>query len=191
MELVNLPLSIALPKAAYVALTSDIAPGIQPVDVLSRRVQLFLESLASGGVMLKPEQVVEIENNSGKTVRDGQDVVRATEAPAKKASGRIAIEVTIDPAWSDPLNEIARSSGRSLEDMLSDMWEISLQNNWAYNFTPAYPPIYIKDSDYDLLRGITEQTRPTGDEIVTAIRELQSASRRKLRVVQSVEPATA
>lgn len=184
MAQVTLPISITLDKTYYDTLIKDVSPNVQPIDVLSRKAQAFLESFALGGVMLKPDQVSEIERNCGKSISHGDDVVRATEAPAKKSGGRAAFEVTIDPTWMVPFEDLAKTTGRTVEALISDMWEFALQNNWAYNFRPAFPPVYI--GDYAFLQEFTGTERPTGEELISAIKELQRRRPAK-RIVQSQE----
>ena len=187
MSEVTIPLSVTLDKQAFESITKNIAPGVQPIDVLSRKAQLFFQHLANGGVMLKSDQVTEIERNSGKAISSGDDVVRATEAPAKKASGRMTFEVSIDPTWTGPLQEIADTGGRTIDELISDMFEIAMENQWCYGTLPQFPPVYI--GDYSFIQEFTGRERPTGEEIVAAIKDLQSkrpVSKKKTEVLEPV-----
>jgi hypothetical protein len=131
---VSVPIQVSLREETLTRLTAS-NPTVSPSESLSSRCSQFLELLADGGLALTPDQVAEVEKNFGKTIRGGPDVVRATEPRAGKLEGDLAYTFTIDPQWQVPLEERARESGRSVADLLREMNEIALENNWVFGLS--------------------------------------------------------
>jgi hypothetical protein len=177
---VTVPLNVTLREETFAALTSGIR-DVQPTDVLRRRAEQVLETMAGGGLVLTPDHVKEIEGNSKKPVQSGRDVVLATESPAQRIDGGLSIQLRLDPAWEEALKTLAESSGRTVDMLIFDMWDIALENQWCYSITPKYPPVYLDTETYELVQKITDVERPNTNQIRTALKRLISQAKRKSR----------
>jgi len=166
--MLTLPLHVNLRESTWDALVKGVQAGT-PHDVLSARASMFFELLVGGGLMLKPDQLQQIEQNAGQAIKNGDDVVAATEAKAGRKDRGLCVSVRIDPVWETPLKDLAEQTDRTVEALLTDLFTIAMENNWVYSTMPSTPPIYIQDQE--LLKKFTGEERPTSKEIEQAMRD--------------------
>lgn len=111
--------------------------GVSPALAITSRANQALETLADGGLLLTSDQVSIVEQNFGKPIRNTQDVVRASEPRAGRKNGQLAIEVTLDPAYEEPLQRRAEATGLTIDEQLREVYHIAFANNWLYSLDPT------------------------------------------------------
>jgi hypothetical protein len=129
-----IPLTVSIKEESIAKLVP--AGSSTPVaDALSARCSQYLEVTADGGLVLRSEELSEIEKNWGKQIRSGQDVVKATMIKAGRTEeGQTRFEGYLDPVWTEPLKVLALESGRSVDELVREVYEMALENNWLYGF---------------------------------------------------------
>lgn len=133
-ERITIPVNLRL-KASSVEVLAR-GSSLSPSDVLESRASQILDGIAEGGMILSATDVQDIEANYGKGIEASQDIVKATEGKAVKRDGQCVLTATIDPAYIEPLKEIAQMRGCSLEEHLSDIANFILANNWYSEIPP-------------------------------------------------------
>lgn len=129
---VNLALQVNIRPETFDRLTQNMQ-GIAPSDAISGMCATFLENTADGGVALTPDEVSKIQKNYGKVVTNSKDVVRATESQKNLSEGRGTFTFSLDPSFLPPLEQRAREVGRPIGELMSDMVDYALYNNWIYD----------------------------------------------------------
>jgi hypothetical protein len=102
-------------------------------EALGSRCSQFVEALANGGFMLSGDHVRAIETNYKRPVSNPKDVIKATEVSAKKEDGRNVYSFSIDPAEEPRLLERATEIGRTPAELMRDVIEYALDNEWVYS----------------------------------------------------------
>lgn len=150
---INLGLQVVIRPETFDKLTQNMQ-GIAPSDALSGMCATFLENAADGGVALTPDQVSTIQKNYGKVVTGAKDVVRATESQKNLSEGRGTFTFSLDPSFLPPMEQRAREVGRPIGELMSDVVDYALYQNWIYDikyegkrrtFSPAVEDALAKE----------------------------------------------
>lgn len=131
---INLGLQVVIRPETFDRLTQNMQ-GIAPSDALSGMCATFLENTADGGVALSPDQVTTIQKNYGKVVTSAKDVVKATESQKNLSEGRGTFTFSLDPTFLPPMEQRAREVGRPIGELMSDVIDYALYNQWIYDIT--------------------------------------------------------
>jgi hypothetical protein len=139
---------------------------------MSTRARQWFENFVNGGVMLTPDHVAKIEEQGGKPIANGADVVAAVgKGNSMAADGSRTFLLSLDPTWVEPIKNRAQEMGITVEQLINDTWSMALDNNWATYLEASYtPPVYFPH--YRVIQTLTGKDRPTGAEIEKAISEL-------------------
>lgn len=129
---INLALQVVVRPETFEKLAQSMQ-GVAPSDALSGMCATFLENTADGGLALTPDQVTTIQKNYGKTISSSRDVVRATESQKNLSEGRGTFTFSLDPTFLPPLEIRAKEVGRPIGELMSDMVDYALYNNWLYD----------------------------------------------------------
>ena len=177
---VLLPISLSLRQETLDRLTASVT-DISAADALSARASAYLENLADGGMALTPDQVTQIEASYQKPIRNGNDVVAAVQKSSGFENG-VVFPNRIDPSFLPPLEERALEVGRSVNDLLSDMVEFGLENNWLYGIQfDGKRRTFSPDNEAYLAKEIGDNF--TVDQLVAAFKQLK----RKGKKVEETE----
>lgn len=168
---VDIPLQVNLTQSAYDILAAGIKD--QPVAVgLAQKATVIFDNLANGGVLLTPDQVRKIEQASRKEINRGADVVAAVQGGNNIEEDAKVRKWRLDPVYDDPLEEMARTTGRSVDDLLSDMMNMAIENNWIFGFIPSNGPVFLTDSDLRYWQQVTGKQNPMGADITAAMKQI-------------------
>ena len=168
---VSVPITVSLRPETLTAFQEQIQ-GLPVADWLSTRCRQWLEGFKDGGVFLTPDQVRRIETTSGKPIANGADIVAAVaNGSGMTADGERSFLLTLDPAFVGPYQERAKEMGRTVTELIGDMWSMALDGSWAMSLEASYlPPVFFPN--FRLIQTLTGKSRPTGAEIEKAISEL-------------------
>jgi hypothetical protein len=172
-----IPLTVSIKEESIAKLVP--AGSSTPVaDALSARCSQYLEVTADGGLVLRSEELSEIEKNWGKQIRSGQDVVKATMIKAGRTEeGQTRFEGYLDPVWTEPLKVLALESGRSVDELVREVYEMALENNWLYGFKFEGSRHTISTANEKFLASRIDGTL-TIDKVVAYIRELEKTAKK-------------
>lgn len=131
------------------AVVSKIAPNAAaPEEPLSRLASQFLKMHADGGVMLRAQDIDAVQQVTGVDIRVGSDVVKALNQPTTpRKDGALQVVVSVDPSYEAPLNDIAVTTGMSIEELVNRSFNYGV----AQGFLMSLP-------DVDLM-GVTTADR--------------------------------
>lgn len=180
---VSVPLSVQLRQSTLDAFQSQVQ-DVPLSEWMSTRARQWFENFVNGGVMLTPDHVAKIEEQGGKPIANGADVVAAVgRGNSMAADGSRTFLLSLDPAFVAPLQVRADEMGRTPEDLINDMFSMALDNGWAMSLDAAYqPPVFFPH--FRLIQTLTGLEKPTGAEIEKAISEL-------VQVAKAAQKATA
>lgn len=131
---INLGLQVVIRPETFDRLSQNMQ-GVAPSDALSGMCSTFLENTADGGLALTPDQVTKIQQNYGKVIASSKDVVRATESQKNLSEGKSTFTFSVDPSFLPPLEQRAKEVGRPIGELMSDVVDWALFNNWIYDVT--------------------------------------------------------
>jgi hypothetical protein len=175
---VIVPTNISLRSETLEALTANVR-DVSPSEVISNRATQCLETIASGGVLLTPDQVAEIEKAGKTTVNRGQDIVSAVQKGHGISEGAAVFPIKLDPEFLGPLQLRADECGRTMQDLMNDMVDIGLENNWVYGLSFDGQRRTFSPSHEKFFTEITGIDNFTVADIEAAIREIQRPKRKK------------
>ena len=179
---VNIPITVSLREPTVKAFQEQNI-DIPLSDWMAVRARQWFENFRDGGLMLSPDQVSKIQEVAEKPIANGNDVVAAVGKTRGVADGQRTFLLTIDPAFVGPYQERAKEMGRTVEELISDMWAMALDGSWAMSLEASYlPPVFFPN--FRLIQTLTGKSRPTGAEIEKAISEL-------VQVAKAAQKATA
>lgn len=167
---VVVPISLSLRQETLERLTASVT-DVSPSDALGARASAYLENLADGGMALTPDQVTQVEAVYKKPIRNGNDVVAAVQKSSGFEDG-VVFPNRLDPSFMPPLEERAREVGRPVSELLSDMIEYALENDWLLGiqfegkrrtFSPANEAYLTAELGENF----------TVDQLVTAFKQLK------------------
>lgn len=141
-----LPLRLELDEAVV----RKIAPGsASPEDQLSRLASQFLKMHADGGVMLRAQDIDAVQQTTGVNIRVGSDVVKALNQPTTpRKDGALQVVVSIDPSYEAPLNEIATTTGMSVDELVNRSFNYGVAQGFLLNL-PDLDLMAVTTSDHE------------------------------------------
>jgi hypothetical protein len=150
------------------------------------RVAAYLvEQYSKGGVLLKPTHVHYLEQLSGHPIQTAEGVLQAFENANKRgsAAGYLRVTYDVDPAFAEPLEQLATAQGRTVDEIMTEASQIVLTNGWLYAF------------DIDRLGGgtilFTKQSREEMEELVGEKPLTTTAILKWARSIKKPEPKPA
>lgn len=176
-ERTTVVLQVSIRPSTFDSLAANMQ-GVAPSDALSGMCSLFLENTACGGVALTPDQVSQIQKNWGKTVTGGKDVVRATESQKDLENGQGTYKFSIDPSFVPPLNQRAMEVGRPVGELMSDVVDYALANNWIYSITYEGKRRTFPPAIEDKLAEVIGKSNFTVYDILERLKEFEKAARK-------------
>jgi hypothetical protein len=148
----------------------------QPFD----RVAAYLvEQYSKGGVLLRPSQVHFLEQLAGAPIQTSEAILQAFENASRRgsANGYLRVTYDVDPAFAEPLEQIAIAQGRDVDAIVQEGLTIVLTNSWLYA---------IDVSGGTLL--MTKQTREELEELVGESPLTTTGILKWARAIKKLEP---
>lgn len=133
----NVPLSIALRQETYDKLVGRVR-DVSPAEILSARAAEFLEFLADGGVMLKPDDVTKIDQAIGKPIKNAKDIVGAVLRGAGITDGGESVfQFSLDPVYAEAFSERAREVDKTPGELMGEVVDQALELDWMMGINPT------------------------------------------------------
>jgi hypothetical protein len=97
----------------------------------------LVEQYSKGGVLLRPSQARFIEQLAGTPIRTAEAVLQAFENAHKhgSAAGYLRVTYDVDPAFAEPLEQLAKAQSRTVDEIVQEGMNIVLTNSWLYSIS--------------------------------------------------------
>lgn len=168
---VNVPITVNLTQPVF-QIMQEANKDIPLATALSNKATVFFDNLANGGMMLTPDQIKKIEQVYKKPIDRGADVVAAVQAGSSIEDDSRVRKWKLDPVYDEPLEEAARNAGRSVDELLSDMMNMAIENNWIFGFVPQNGPVFLTEADLRYWQQATGKQKPTGADMTEAVKKM-------------------
>lgn len=129
-----------------------------------------LGELADGGLLLSASDVARMEEAVG-NLKSPADIVTAMESGHSRKEGKVIIPWSVDPVYLPNLEEIAETTGRSVEGLLQDVMDTAMSKGWLYEWNPEPVPLMFSEDDLAEIAEIIGVDAPTGTDIASFIRQ--------------------
>jgi hypothetical protein len=147
----------------------------------------MLSEYAAGGVMVKSTHAHYLERLSGRPVKTSETVVDIVESGVarKSAAGYLSVTYNVDPAFAEPLEQLAKQQGRTVEEIVQDGLDVVMKCGWLYNIQVDGGTINLTKDMRSRLEKAMKQKNVTGADIVTFIENLIKPVSKKLAEVRA------
>lgn len=163
------PITVELSESTLAAVAPE--GGAERTRKLSNLAGYFLKEYAEGGMLLTQAHLSDIERATDTTVASPKDVVAAVAKGLGRDEGQFVLKAAVDPAYVEPLREIATFQGCTLDELLTNCINLALTNGWLYEFNARDGMmIPVEGEDWDTMCAFMGKGAFTGKEIVAKIR---------------------
>lgn len=134
---------------------------------LPRVAAYLIENYSKGGVMLRPTHTHYLEQISGTPVKTPESVMQICESAVTKGSGNgsLMVSYTVDPALSQPLEQLAFAQGRSPTEIVQDGINTVLTNSWLYGLQTTGGTVFLTEEDRKRLEKALNKKSITGRDL--------------------------
>lgn len=149
-----------------------MAPGATRSEALSGIATHLLQDLSAGGAMLSPGAVRRIAGSVEDAFNE-QQIIEMVEKGAKRFGRAEVVEYIIDPIYITPMEEWAKSNGRTMQSLVQDCMAIAFEQGWFYEI-PPHKSIAFTEEQYVAIRqalGKSDDDPVFGADIATFIEQ--------------------
>ena len=173
---VKLLTTLELTNEQYSALAS-MTTGDQPDSEKAQSVVLKLvRDVADGGLLLTPDEVARITDATGVDPSCGEDLIPYLSAGSGIEEGCHIFKAAIDPVYMTRLEEIAGFREWPIQQVVQEMVDHCLENNWYEEITDQPRHVRMTEDDVKALEEVLEGKFSTGTELAELIKGLTSGS---------------
>lgn len=142
---------------------------------LAKVAAYFLEHYARGGVMLRAAQAHYIEHVAGIPVKTPETIISIIESGINRrsANGNLSVTYSVDPAFAQPLEDLAVAQGRTVEEIVQESMSIVFTNQWLYALDVGGMTLHFDRQDREEIQKMTGNNLVTGKEFMQWARETQ------------------
>lgn len=146
--------------------------GKDPVMAVNDLCRYFVREYLNGGVIVPSKSLLAIETSTGAKVGSAEDIVKCVQAARGREDGQYTLKAQIDPAWIEPIEDNARISGWTAEELLQNALNWVLGNGWLYTFSPANGAcVPLEADDYKTVAEFVGKKAFSSKDLVSAIRK--------------------
>lgn len=138
----------------------------------SQVASFLVEQYSRGGVMLKPSQAHYLSTLSGTIVKTAEDVITVVENGVNRhsASGNLVVTYSLDPAYAEPMEELAQQQGRTVEEIVQEAISVVFTNSWLYSISVEGGTLNFTREDREELERIVGHRPVTGSSLLGFLR---------------------
>jgi hypothetical protein len=154
---------------------SDYERVLSTGQDFERVAAYLIDHYSKGGVMLRPSHTQYLEQLSGMPVKTPESVLQLCENSQTRGStsGGLTVSYTVDPAFAEPLEQLAVAQSRSVEEILNEAMTIVFTNGWLYALDCKGLTLNIAGQDMRDLQSAMGSKTPTGSEVVEWVKKNQ------------------
>lgn len=153
---------------------SDYNRVLMTKQDLSKVASFLVEQYSKGGVLLKATQANYLSTISGRNVKTAEDVLTIVESGINRhsANGNLVVSYALDPAFAEPMEELARQQGRTVEEILQEAMAVVFTNSWLYSLETSGGTLVFTRETREELEAIIGCRSMTGAILVEALKKL-------------------
>lgn len=164
MDSVQVPVTVALPQAAYDKLMTLVEGDLPPVQKIEKVVNDLVQDLADGGLMLSGIDMKRIQEAAPGAGPD--EIIDAVEESQGLEDGQVVIKWAVDPTLIEPLQNIADTQGTTVQDVVQNMMDTASSEGWFYEFNPKPHVVFVNVEDFKSIAALLGKEHPTGVDLV-------------------------
>lgn len=128
----------------------------------------LVEQYSKGGVMLKAAHAKYLEQVSGIPCKTPESVMAIVEngINRRSASGHLVVNYAVDPAFADPLEQLAKAQGRNVDEIVQEACAIVFTNSWLYALNISGGTIHLSKEMREELEQAVGKKMITGQDLV-------------------------
>ncbi len=144
------------------------------VQKLTQIIQTLLKDVSGGGLMLTPNEMARITESTGLEPTSGEELLPLLAEAAGREEGKLTFRCSVDPVYEDYYQEAATSQGRTVKELIQDIWDIFIDGDpMQYNMgNSGYPHLVrMMPKDKQALETLLGGKFETGTDLVKLIQE--------------------
>lgn len=144
-------------------------PNISPVQKIFAAAAEAMRSIAAGGKILSASIVDRIEQILGDDF-DEEILPELIEQASHRRGGNLCGYWEIDPVYEKALSETADMRGVTLQELVQDMMDTAMDNEWLYQVDPRPTQVLMTSEDKAQVEELLGRKFSNGTELAEAIR---------------------
>lgn len=169
-----LPIQLPLSESVHEKLT-EIAGADSLAESLTGLIKDFLHHYTQGGFMITGSDIARMSRASGSHIDSSKKVLEAIDKVSGKKEGAHCFSVSVDPNMIGQLADVAASRGMTLQDLISESWDIIVASEWLYAVNPPCTQFIIGEQQREQLRHILGKSSFKGTDIIDALAKATQA----------------
>jgi hypothetical protein len=129
----------------------------------------LLQSLARGGIMLAPELVERINEAKGSPA-GAEEIADLVDQACSRSLGKYSGVWELDPAYYSALEEISRMTGLTPQELVDNMMNTAMDEEWLYKVDPRPARILMTPTDKAEIEELLGIQFSNGADLANAIR---------------------
>jgi hypothetical protein len=170
------PVTVEVRESHIAALRDQAGKDFELGRELTRLAKYFIAQHADGGMMMTKRDLDALENACGKVFQSPREIVDVVSAAMGREQGQYTIKANVDPAFIEPLKEIAAFQNCTVDELLQNCINMALQNGWLYHFNSRDgQQIPFAGDAWDILCAFMGRGAFTGEEVAAKLQEVMAA----------------
>lgn len=128
----------------------------------------MLEQYAKGAILVPFAKVQYLSDLTKMPLRSSEDILEVIENGVRRStpSGVLRVYYDVDPADAQPLEELGRAQGRTVEQVIHEVLALVLTNSWAYAIECTGGTVHFTSESRDELERVMCKSPITGQDIL-------------------------
>jgi hypothetical protein len=163
---ITLPVTVELSSDAYNKLSN--VKKMKAAEEFSKACSQFLEIFANGGIVVKNDDLKQIEKVCGSSIDNGLMLSNAVQKAKGREDGDHIIGVAIEDALWPAAEEYARVADMAPKEMLTSVCNKIVRDQVSYyiNGQTWEPVVYLTEAQASVLKKLLGGKRISGENII-------------------------
>lgn len=138
---------------------------------VSNVANYLVQEHAKGGVMLARDKIEYIGTFCNTPLRTSNDIMEVFETAVNRRAydGSRIVTYRVDPALVMPLEDLARTQGRLVDDIVQDAMNIVFTNSWMYSFEVSGCTIHFTREQREEMEALAGGSVLSGEDVMKLI----------------------
>lgn len=163
-----LPLQVPVSETIHEELTKKVGDG-DLIASVTELIKDFLHHFSQGAFLITASDIARMSRVSGTRIDNSKKVLEAVDKVAGKKDGAHSFNVTVDPNMIGQLADIAKSRNMTLQELISESWDIIVASEWLYAVNPPCSQFIIGEQHREAVKQILGKSSFKGSDIVDAL----------------------
>jgi hypothetical protein len=146
------------------------------------------EQYARGGILVRAGQISQLEKLAGTSIKTPEAIMQIVEngVSRRSANGNLTVTYSVDSAFAEPLEQIAKSQGRDVDAIVQEACAIVFTNSWLYSIEVSGGTLHLtKEMRLELERAIGRKQLTGADVVAWAKEASEKRVSKKLQEVRA------